>query len=85
MSRPWTIVSISKKSGATEKRQLISGFDQADIMSTFKESYPGEDIIALIPGEVPVTTFQTTSPRATVAVLGGKRVDPFELPSDNSS
>ena len=85
MSRPWTIVSISKKSGATEKRQLISWFDQADIMSTFKESYPGEDIIALIPGEVPVTTFQTTSPRATVAVLGGKRVDPFELPSDNSS
>ncbi len=85
MSRPWTVVSISKKTGTTEKRHIISGFDQADIMSTFEKTYPGEDVIALVPGEVPVTTFQTGSPRATIAVLGGKKVDPYELPSDNSS
>lgn len=85
MSRPWTVVSINRKNGETIQRRIMSGYNESEVQPTFSKAYPSEDLLAAMPGEIHVVSYDSPMAKARATATSATNVDPFELPTQNSS
>ena len=73
MRRPWTYIATEKRSGIRVSNCFEAPFDSDKAALEFKAMHPDKHLEALLPGNHPCTTYETTHRNRLIHRLGDKR------------